>query len=470
MTLRAIFPRRCMSALKLSSLALLLVAGQALAADRAAATCSFADVTTAYNAAVDGDRVLIPAGTCTWNNTLTVSKGIQILGVSNASPVITGARFTVTVPAGKAWTIGQFRTNGTAGFNITGSSKAGRITAVYFDGVTGFTQNRIIWIEPSGAWYSTGVIDNVTFFQPLSIQFHVRESGNAGGNDSYRRPLDLGGPDAWYVEDSTFQHTATSYNVSTPATDCDGGGRYVVRYSQIIYNYTEQHDAIVGGIRGCRKFEIYNNTFSPDFNDNFGVAGIRGGTGVMFNNTITTKTFASSTTADANYSIGEFRMQTYRRSSIGSAGAPWGNLCSNTSGKICLNGSTVPTACTSDAQCGGQAGSCIATDGASSSPTGYPCRDQNGVSGNNPQFSRPVLFWNNRYSAAVIAPFTNDFAGPEVADGLTTYVQENRDFCVGRATMPTTCNGIVTRYTPYPYPHPLRTRAGPVKPTGGAVN
>jgi hypothetical protein len=55
----------------------------------AAKSASRADVGTAVAAATDGDIVTIPAGTATWNSTLTVTKNIQIIGAGEGSTVIT---------------------------------------------------------------------------------------------------------------------------------------------------------------------------------------------------------------------------------------------------------------------------------------------------------------------------------------------------------------------------------------------
>ena len=57
-----------------------------------AATCSLADVTSAYNASSDGDIVAVPSGNCTWNGTLTVTKLITIQGAgSNQTTIAAGS-------------------------------------------------------------------------------------------------------------------------------------------------------------------------------------------------------------------------------------------------------------------------------------------------------------------------------------------------------------------------------------------
>jgi hypothetical protein len=425
-----------------------LVTGHA--ADRNAATCSFADVSSAYSAASDGDRVVIPAGSCGWNSTLTITKAVQVVAAGEGATNLTGARFTVNVPDGKGWRVSGFTTSGTAGFNLIGSSKAGRIDHITFASVSGFTENRIIWINPASGGYSTGVIDHVTVTDPRSINIHVREAwGN--GNQSFMRPLDLGGADAWYVEDSSFSQNTGSYNVSTPVTDCDGGGRLVFRFNKINNNYTEMHDAIISGLRSCRKWEIYNNTWNSTSSNlastgQYAQIAIRGGNGVVFNNT-----FTASTKFDiifANY-----------RSGGQTAGEPWTSTCqSSGAAKACLNVTTVsPRSCSADSDCGGVAGSCVKVDGAGTSPVNYPCRDQLGTDGNAPQVVRPALFWNNRIGSSLVAPSQQDYSD-------SRYLAEGRDYCVGPDAQPTTCGGKAVPYTSFAYPHPLQSTVSPPLP------
>src|SRR4029077_2112079 len=60
-----------------------------------AASASIADVTNAVNRAVDGDTVVVPAGTATWTSTLNLGKGITlrgqttVVGAGTASPTVT---------------------------------------------------------------------------------------------------------------------------------------------------------------------------------------------------------------------------------------------------------------------------------------------------------------------------------------------------------------------------------------------
>ena len=92
-----------------------------LLADAGAATvnatsCSQANVQTAVSVAVDGDTVLVPAGSCSWPNGVSWSnKNINVIGAGIGNTVITpvGDVFSIT-----ATTKGSFRVSG---MTISGS-------------------------------------------------------------------------------------------------------------------------------------------------------------------------------------------------------------------------------------------------------------------------------------------------------------------------------------------------------------
>jgi hypothetical protein len=395
----------------------------------AATSCELQDVRAAVARATDGDTVNVPAGTCTWNGELALAHGVRVLGAGVDATRLAGGRFTATTD--RTFRVSGMTLSGTAGFNVTGHAHGWRIDHVRFERVTGFAANRIVWVEPVAGGYTSGLVDHCDFNDPQSIQVHVREFG---GNGSYLRPLDLGGPDAIYVEDCNFNHTML--NVSDPVTDCEGGGRIVVRHSYIANSYTEMHDAIIGGLRSCRRWETYENRFTTTYaSGQCGYVGIRGGTGVVFNNTFLTANDCEP-----------IQVALYRTHQ--DDGDPWDVLCSHTSGRACLGAASVmPAGCASDADCGGAAGSCVPLDGPSDAPSGYPCRDQIGTDGNSPQTSRPALFWNNRFASGSAST-------DPVLNMVGEYVRAGRDYCVG-ATMPATCNNVPTTYQPYAYPHPL---------------
>jgi len=440
----------------LACLAAVCCAAPALSATFTAASCSHADVSAAYSSAADGDTINIPAGTCTWNATLNVAKGVSVIGAGNgttaADTQLVGGRFTISAPTGKSVRVSAVRLSGTTGFNVSGSTKAFRIDHVYFSQPAGATQDRVIWIECAASDYCTGVIDHNTFDQSRgSINIHIREeAGN--GNNSWNRPLDLGGPDAIYIEDNLFTRPANTYDIEgAAATDCDGGGRMVFRRNTLRNAWFMMHDSIIVGTRGCRKWEVYDNSWVSTSQEiatsgQFAQLEVRGGTGVVFNNS-----FAASSGADIYYSNYRAGGQT--------SGSPWSQTCqASGTTRACLGSRTSsPNSCTSDSNCGGAVGSCVKIDGPGGSglPTNYPCRDQMGTGDGNPQSVTPALFWNNHVGTTQVV-----LDAGEHNDRL--YLVEGRDFCVGpttassdNAVKPVSCGGKAVTYVPYTYPHPL---------------
>src|SRR5215471_19723298 len=72
-----------------------------------AATCNRSDVNSVINGpthtAVDGDIINIPAGSCTWTASLSVTVGISIIGAGPSATIIQdgyyGTLFSVSIPS-----------------------------------------------------------------------------------------------------------------------------------------------------------------------------------------------------------------------------------------------------------------------------------------------------------------------------------------------------------------------------------
>lgn len=404
-------------------------------------SCSQSDVQAKIDSAGDGDTVIIPAGNCTWNSSVTVDlsfgKSLTLSGPActldksgrpmSCPTTISGSGISVRGAHNKIWRISSLHLKGAAGIEVFGQAKDWRIDHVYFDSSTGYVQERVIWIQGSGgpSAYTTGLIDHCTFYHPLAIQVHTRGNNTTGGNADWARPLGLGTYDAVYIEDSDFIFNKTV--VSAPTTDCDGGGGFVFRHNNVVNSYLEMHDAIVTNNRGCKKWEIYNNTFTNIVDSGISTnMHLRSGTGVVFNN--------SCTNAPDNEFIS---MSLYRSYQTG--GDPWNTLCGPSSGKAILNTENdYPRNCSSGA-------GCVDKDG--SGPGGYPCRDQIGQTGNGKQVTVPGLFWNNSVNGAYVEP--------KIISG-ENYYKKGIDYCSNAsASMPVTCNGVSVNYSSYTYPHPL---------------
>lgn len=422
------------------------------AATRTAATCSRSHVQKAINAAHDGDTVVIPDGSCTWSSSVSLSGAKTVQGqhtcsvdsdgrATSCATIISGSGLVVTGTDGKAWRIHDLGFSGVSGIAVHGTSKTWRIDHNYFNAVGGWgaTDTRIIFIDPGISLpgtpgYTTGVIDHNTFYHPhISICVHVRESGNY----DWDRNNSFGNSDAIYIEDNTLVGKYNAdYSTGDPLTDCETGGSFVARYNKIINGWLETHAAVITNMRGCRKWEVYNNTFTnPAVDWNWGVH-LRGGSGMVFNNTWDVSfDNAIALNVDRTYITG---------------GDPWQHLCPNSDGDKAILGDTsnYPQSCSSGT-------GCVKIDGFGNG--NYPCRDQIGWAGAGTQYLQPALFWNNKVGGSYVDPVLWD----SCSGCLSTYLQSGRDYCTdasNRGVMPSSCNGITTTYTPYTYPHPLQVR------------
>lgn len=296
-------------------LVLLFGSANALAADRAAASCSRSDVMTAIAAAVDGDRVLVPAGTCTWAGNIKVTgKSISIIGAGIGKTVITGNEPTSDVAALEVITkatggspAGFFRVSGfTFKAMACGSSASDQAAIVMLRGLSHqvrFDHNRI----ESSVCGGIGVDDDVrgvadhneivnvacTLCHMTRIQ-HSRWadiSSNAThdyGDGSWSEPDSWGTKEQFIFEDNTIEN-----QLGDP--DNGGGGQYLTndwkgarttyRFNRWINGTYQTHGTESGGrVRGFRHVEHYRQVFTWAFGSYPSQIATRGGSARAFDN------------------------------------------------------------------------------------------------------------------------------------------------------------------------------------------
>ena len=416
-------------------------------------SCEQVDVQTAIDSAVDGDTVLVPAGECTWSGGVSIpsSKKITLQGAGIDQTIISGSGTLVNL---------KVSSSRLTGFTFLGGGREVQGTGWRIDNCKIYSESTLIAgvyaqsSDEANGVHPEGLIDNC-------ILYNARVVTKAGALLSERdwqhrywnAPLDIGtGNNTIYIEDCNITSTVTN-NI-----DASYGGAYVARFNTITKMQIEVH-SVQATMRAGRKWEIYANQIENPGSNYWCPFFIRGGTGVIWGNTLS----------------GSWTFKRVGFDNVRSHGS-YGD--------------------------GGQCDGTSPWDG-NEDATGWPCRDQIGRStddwlwtDSNPyptQSSDPAYLWLNRVVGANILPV-------EVVNNCDDYIKPNRDYYnevtsfdgtsgTGYGTLanrPTTCttgvgywatdqgewnsknpgadgqlhkctstNTWELYYTPYTYPHPL---------------
>jgi hypothetical protein len=267
----------------------LSVLHQAHAATISANSVSFADVTSAVALAMDGDTVVVPAGTASWTSLLAVTKGITLQGAGNDTTVILdnvprdtvnqgGSTIALSSALSQSFRLtgftfryGSLVTSGSGTVRLSGMCPSVRVDHCHFDQVYAGSNIAIYgWLY--------GVIDHCTFDMRAGGNNSVSVTHQNWGGPDMAHPIytDTHGHGSWadppyfgsekfiFVEDNIINNLGTGPNNGT--IDGSRGGRFVVRHNTfnncaIFYHGS---DSGAGGVnyRGTRCVEIYNNVFN----------------------------------------------------------------------------------------------------------------------------------------------------------------------------------------------------------------
>ncbi len=369
-----------------------------------ALSLSETDVQDALNTANVGDTVMLPAGTSPiWTSGVEIpnNKKLKIEGQGIDTTIIVSDTANPTIQfhftPSEVLTIGfDLRRNRSQA--IEASGKDWRVHHNKFNSANSSYTIQGVRAFGLDQGHPTGLVDHCIFNDTRVL---VIGDADLMANSIWAEPLGLGTNNAVFVEDCEFYATALQN-----AIDSNYGGRYVFRYNYLEDMYIEAH-AVQGESRASRSWEIYGNVL------HYGALGVwtpfflRGGTGVVFNNTLT---------------------------------GGWTNP------KILLNSRRSTQSFPVCLQCDGTS----LWDGNEPSEGGYACRDQPGRSTDEwewttenpypPQELDPVYAWNNKLNGV-------DVLMQEHNPGPIPHVVENRDYYN---------NTMKSGYTPYVYPHPLQ--------------
>lgn len=474
-----------------------IILNDGVAARISVPSCSQTDIQTAINGAGGGDTISVPAGTCTWTGPITIPDGktIKLIGAGWTKTIINSSTKMVQMYADDSRLSG-FRFNRTASGDTADMVEVRgvrfRIDNNYFDdaGYLG-AGHWVIAINANAANETVrpeGVVDsnylNHCKFVVLGSTNFTRDNG-FWASDSV-----IGTVHSVYFEDNTLDRG----DVASVMIDSNYAGSYVVRYNNLVGSNIMAHSLQGPSERGTRSWEIYGNYMTMGTAFNYPVF-LRGGTGMVFTNSISFASAYANTTAHMR--LDNVRTSAEKTTCCGS-GAPNSGPCDGTS------------------LWDGNVGS--------GNAAGWPCRDQIGrgkdsalfdpSGGNYPaSTSEPAYFWfNYNRTGSTSIPV-------EVVNDSQYHVVGNRDYynftatfngssgvgCGTLASRPSTCtpgvgywatnqscsnlSGMVGKaptspisgklykcvsanvwsadgdgitYTPYQYPHPLRRLSAPV--------
>jgi hypothetical protein len=297
------------------------LAPAARAATYNAASCNLSDVQTAINSEsahpANGDVIVIPAGTCTWNSTLppfnpSVSVTIQgqttVSGNCGAPPTFTSActaTDTTVIVDGRSGGGSPLMTlqpqPGSAELRLTGVSfnmnnetdyngvlaMGGSATNVQIrlDHCHFYNLATVAVILYQPAAY--GVVDHNVVDVPGGNTFNgFRVYGSDGeGYGFWNQATGFGGAAFTFIENNTFNNGFPN--------DCNAGAKYVFRYNVMnsMGNSSVQSHAVGSALNppllGCRAWEVYANYLADsESGGGFSAEFQTSGTGLSWNNTV----------------------------------------------------------------------------------------------------------------------------------------------------------------------------------------
>jgi hypothetical protein len=261
-------------------------------AGRAEAACTGASPTwtstpdqTSVNACVanarDGDTINVSAGTATWSEVTISGKSVNLLGAGSSSVTINGGSPVRLTNSGSR--ISGFTFNlgsGGSGFVIEGSIG----WRIDHNRVTRPAADTFVLAYGQAGRAVEGLIDNndITYGR---VVYYGEDKGTGGGSGRWAEPLAIGSSKAIYIEDNTIRWLDGSSSGYLNHLDGNYGCRYVARFNNVIGGRFEAHALQGNDERGCRLWEIYNNTLTNPSTPGYRPFLIRAGTGMIFHNT-----------------------------------------------------------------------------------------------------------------------------------------------------------------------------------------
>lgn len=311
-----------------------------------AKSVSLADVSSAIASAHDGDTVTVPTGTASWISTLTITKGINLVGGGNDTTVVLddvpqeerrkrppergqrqgprqqqlqsprhAPRLARSMPGPGAASPRGGSNSGIMNIQLT-SGQTFRLTGFTFRyGFRTVKPQNPGAVKIGGTCFSVrvdhchfdqlyqaglslhgwlyGVVDHCrwdarTGAGPIGgIRCYNGATWGGGSNDygdgSWAAPTNFGSAKFMFIEDNIFNNTGTIQ--TNPSIDSHYGSRYVCRHNQFLNcTMVTGHGTESGGrLRGQRALEFYNNTATLTIPESVGIT--RSGVTIYHHNT-----------------------------------------------------------------------------------------------------------------------------------------------------------------------------------------
>ena len=376
-------------------------------------TCSQSDVNSAILSAADGDTIICPAGNWIWSAPVSINnKNITLKGAGKDQTTIsialagglnvpqtntkafrvTGFTFRSTINIGTDSGYAMIRIYGGEGWRIDNNKIKIYSNVLSYSGGNGiYTKNAI-----------GGLIDHNDFTDEETSTncWHAAVYPEGAGANAWSWGSQIGNPNnTVFIENNTFTEARQCSAHNPHAVYGQNGGIFVARHNTITNVNIDAHGFCA--TYGTREYEISNNNWIITTGRSIHrLIYLRGGTGVVHNNTLTLQ---GTGTATYGIDLTDYRM-------------------------------TAASQCSDVTQSGIKANTCCSAN------EGYPCIDQIGRGQN--QVLDPLYIWNNTNFLATIV----SNVGSECGSNTSGSIQLSRDYFTGV---------IKPGYIAYQYPHPL---------------
>lgn len=407
-------------------LASVVCASQANAATVSSTSCSQAAVLTAISSSTDGDTVTVPAGSCAWTSTTTVSKNIVLQGAGVDQTIISRAGLVLDVRGSSSThssRVTGFTFNGAVRFNAPTNASA------WFR----FDHNKVVRGNESIGIYDNHIsgterilIDHNQLIHTgtSEIRFWIFDGETGADPAVWRQDSAVGTARNVFIEDNTIQNLNVKSG-NEMFFQIWWAGRVVLRHNTIHNFSIDAHDYRDNSQRGARSWEIYENTWTNASGVDLQWMNLRAGTGVVYNNILTE--------TSQLHAIGLLAYSAYGYVSPCCCMPQGYPYCMDQIGRGKFTGTKTP----GDVS--------LAAD----------CKNNRA---NWSQALEPAYFWNNTRNGIASTPSVGGGSGCAAECGVTqseaAAIQLNRDYYTSAKP----------GYTPFTYPHPLTTAVPPQPP------